>query len=115
MTVGLFTFSVKPVGNLALRVLQRYFDELCKALSVNPNEMAGAMFSKELISEETKGKVIHTLGIAPYNKAALLVDAVGARIGTDNGSKSLLTFCKLLERRPGVGSIAARMKARLGE
>ena len=77
--------------------------------------MACEMYSKELISEETKGKAIHTLGITPYYKAVILVEAVGTRIATDNSSTSLLAFCELLKRRLGVGSIAARMKARLGE
>ena len=56
-----------------------------------------------------------TCGISPLDKAGILVDALESRIAVENSSKSLLAFCRLLEKRPGIGSIAGRIKARLGE
>ena len=106
--------SAKPVGNLALRVFQHYYAELCAALSVEPHQMARIMFSKELISEETKRRVVEMRD--PYlDKADVLVQAIYKRIEAENSSKILMSFCQLLKRHPVLGSIVGRMKVRLGE
>ena len=95
-------------------MFQRYFAELCNALSEDPHQIAREMFSRELISEETKRRVVEMRD--PFlDKADVLVQAIQNRIAAENCSKSLLTFRQLLKRRARVGSIAARMKARLGE
>ena len=112
---GLSLLSLaKPVGNLGLRVFQRYYAELCTALSVEPHQMAREMFSKELISEETMRRVVEMRD--PFlDKAGVLVQVIQNRIAAENSSETFMAFYQLLKRRPVAGSIAARMKARLGE
>ena len=106
--------SAKPVGNLTLRVFQRYFAKLCTALSTEPNQMAREMFSEGLIGEETMRRVVE-MRESSTDKAGVLVQAIGNRIAAEGNSKPLKAFCELLKGRPEVGRIAARMKARLGE
>ena len=108
------SISVKPVGNLSLRVFERYFADLCTALSEEPHQIAREMFSKKLIGEETMRRVVETRD--PFlDKAGVLVQAIRNRIASESSSKTLMSFCQLLKRRPVMGSIAARMNARLGE
>ena len=110
-----FLFSLaKPVHSLALRVFQRYYAELCTSLSEDPHQIAREMFSKELIGEETMRRVVEMP--APFlDKAGVLVQAIQNRIASENSSNTLMVFCQVLKRRPVAGSVAARMKARLGE
>ena len=76
--------------------------------------MAREMYAKELISEETKRRVVEMRD--PFlDKADVLVQAIQNRIVTEKSSKTLMAFCQLLKRRSVAGSIAARMKATLGE
>lgn len=107
--------SAKPVGNLALRVLQHYYFELCEALSGDPHQMALAMYSKELISRDEKRLAMegHGTMITSLQKAEVLVRAIERRTLTDSNGTALIAFCQLLEKRPTLGNIAARMKARL--
>ena len=112
--VCLCLISAKPVGNLTLCVFQRYYAELCSALSAEPHQMAREMYSKELISEEMMRRVVKMRD--PFlDKADVLVQMIQNRIAAENSSKTLMSFCQLLKRRPVLGSIAVRMKARLGE
>ena len=76
--------------------------------------MAHEMLSKELISEETMRRVVEMRD--PFlDKASVLVQSIQNQIAMENGSKTLMAFCQLLKRHPVLGSIATRMKARLGE
>ena len=104
--------SAKPVGTLDLRVIQHYYFELCEALSSDPHQMALEMYSRELISRDEKRKVIEGRG-AGLERAEILVQAIERRLVTDNNRTALTTFCQLLEKRPTLGNITARMKARL--
>ena len=76
--------------------------------------MAREMFSKGLISEETRRRVVE-MRDPSLDKADVLVQAIGDLIAVEGNSRPLKNFCELLKRRPEVGSIAARMKARLGK
>ena len=106
--------SGKRVGDLTLRVLQRYFAKLCTSLSTEPNQMAREMFSEGLISEDTMRRVVE-MREPSTDKAGVLVQAIRNRIAAEGNSKPLKAFCELPKGRPEVGRIAARMKARLGE
>ena len=112
-----FFFSAKPVHNLALRVLQSYYAELCEGLSSDPHQMARDLYTKGFIGVTDRNKVLEAQGlhVTSFDKATILVTAVERMIATDNRTKPLIDFCRLLERRPVVGRISARMKARLGE
>ena len=104
----------KPVGNLTLRVFQRYFAELCTVLSREPHQMAREMFSKELITKETM-RVVVEMRDSFLDKAGVLVEAIQDRVAVEGNSRVLTALCELLKGRPDVDRIAARMKARLGE
>ena len=105
----------KPVHNLAVRVFQRYYNELCQALSNCPEEVAVVLYSNELVTRQERDTAVDTLGLTPYRKAETLVRAVEGRIVADNGSAPLVRFCRVLRGHRDVGSIASRMKFRLGE
>ena len=111
----LFRLLAKPVHNLALRVFQRYYAELCEALSSCPEEVAAVLYSNELVTRQERSQAVDVLGLTPFRKAEVLVQAVERRIVADNSSAPLKKFCQVLRRRHGVGSIVSRMKFRLGE
>ena len=108
-----FCLLAKPVHNLALRVFRRYYAELCEALSSSPEEVAGVLYSNELVTRQEKSEAV--AGRTPYGKADVLLQAVEGRIVADCSSAPLKKFCQVLRRRHGVGSIVSRMKFRLGE
>ena len=110
-----FCLLAKPVHNLALRVFQRYYDELCQALSSCPEEVAVVLYSNELVARWEKSQAVDVAGLTPFRKAENLVQAIERRIVADNSSAPLKKFCHVLRRRHGVGSIISRMKMRLGE
>ena len=105
----------KPVHNFALCVFQRYYDELCQALSSSPEEVAAVLYSKELVTRQERSQAVDALGLTPFRKAEILVQAIERRLVVENSSARLRKFCQVLQRRHGVGSILARMKCRLGE
>ena len=107
----------KPIYNLALRVFQRYYHELCQALSSCPEEVAAVLYNNELVTMQEKSQAVDTseLTVTPFRKAEVLVQAVERRIVVENNAAPLRTFCRVLHRRHGVGSIVSRIKFRLGE
>ena len=111
----LFCLLAKPVHNLALRVFQRYYAELCQALSSCPKEVAAVLYSNELVTREERSQVDEVLGLTMFDKAAILVQAVERKLVAENSSAPLKKFCQVLRRRHEVGSIVSRMKFRLGE
>ena len=111
----LFCLLAKPVHNLALRVFQRYYAELCQALSSCPEEVAAILYSYELVTRQERSQAVDVLGLTPFRKADILVQAVEKRIVAENSSAPLRKFCQVLRRCHGVGSIVSRMKFRLGE
>ena len=111
----LLCLLAKPVHNLALRILRRYYDELCQALSSCPEEVAAVLYSNELVTWQERSQAVDVLGLTPFRKAEILVQAVERRIVAENGAAPLRKFCQVLRRRHGVGSIVSRMKLRLGE
>ena len=109
-----FCLLAKPVYNLALRVFQRYSDELCQALTGCPEEVAAVLYSNELVTGPERNQVEDVLGLTEFEKAVTLVQSIERRIVADNSSASLKRFCQVLKRHHGVGSIVSRMKFRLG-
>ena len=68
----------KPIDNLALRVFQRYYHELCQALSSCPEEVAAVLYSHELVTMQERSQAVDTSGltVTPFRKAEILVQAV---------------------------------------
>ena len=110
-----FCLLAKPVHNLAPRVFQRYYAELCEALSSCPEEVATVLYSNELVTKEERSRAVDVLGLTPFRKAEILVQAVEKRIVADSSSAPLKKFCQVLRRRHGVRSIVVRIKLRLGD
>ena len=110
-----FCLLAKPVHNLALRVLRRYYAELCEALSNSPEEAAAVLYSNELVTRQEKIQAVDVAGLTPFRKADILVQAIEGRIVAENSSAPLKRFCQVLRNCHGVGSIVSRMKFRLGE
>ena len=115
LMVYLFCLVAKPVRNLALRVLRRYYAELCEALSSCPEEVAALLYSNDLVTRQERNQVEELLGLTKFDKADILVQAVERKIVDGNSSAPLKKFCCVLRRRHGVGSIVSRMKCRLSE
>ena len=112
--------AAEPIQELALKVFQHYYAELCEALSSDPHQIAREMFSAMLISQQTRTQVLMmrglTRGLTSCKwQADILIDAIGAKIATENSFEPLLVFCKVMKKYPAVKSIAARLKARIGE
>ena len=105
----------KPVHNLALRIFQRYYDDLFQVLSSSPEEVASILYSNDLLSRQEKNEVVDTLGLSPFRKAQLLLQAVEGKIVTENSEATLRKFCHVLRRHHGVRSVVARMRFRLGD
>ena len=111
----LSVFVAKPVHNLALRVFQRYYNKLCKALSSYSEEVAAVLYSNGLVTGHERSQVEDVLVLTTFEKAAILVQSIERKIAAENSSASLKKFFQVLRRRHGVGSIVSRMKFRLGE
>ena len=105
----------KPVHNLALQVFKRYYDELCQALSSYPEEVAVILYRNDLVTSQERSHAVDTLGLIPFRKAEILVQAIERRIIAENSSTPLRKFCQTLQRHHEVGSIVSRIKLRLGK
>ena len=110
-----FLSLAKPVDNLAWRVFQRYYQELCQALSNCPEDVAAVLYNNALLTKEERSQVVDVQTQTSLEKALILVQAVERRIITENSVAPLRKFCQVLQRRHGVGSIVSRMKFRLSE
>ena len=102
------------MDNLVLRVFQRYYAELSRALSSCPEEMAADLYSVELVTMQERREAVDTLGITPFKKAETVLQAVERRIIAEKSPAPLKKFCQVLDKRQDVGSIVSRMKSRLG-
>ena len=111
----LFCVLAKPVHNLALRVFQRYYGEMCHALSSSPQEVAAVLYSNGLVTRQERSQVEEVLVLTKFEKASSLVQAVERKIVAENSSAPMKKFCQVLRRHHGVGSIVSRMRFRLGE
>ena len=111
----LFCLLAKPIHNLALRVFQRYSDELCQGLSSCPEEVTAVLYSNELVTRQERKRIEEDQRVTKFEKATILLQAIEKRIVAENSSVPLKKFCQLLRRHHGVGSIVSRMKFQLGE
>ena len=113
---GLSLFMLaKPVYNLAWLVFQRYYHELCQALSSCPEDVAEVLHNKALLTKEERSQVVDVRTQIPLEKALVLVQAIEKRIVAENSAAPLWQFCRALQESHGVGSILSRMKDQLGE
>ena len=108
-------FAAKPVGNLPLRVFQRYFARMADAVRECPGAVANELFSKRLIARETLERVQSTLGLAPHDKASILLMAVEPMVAGSKGEKVLRKLCGILASKANVTELPKRMMAKYGK
>ena len=89
-----FCLLAEPVHNLSLRVFQRYYAELCEAMSSSPKEVAAVLYSNGLITRQDKNQVEEVLGLTEFDKADILMHAVERKIVAENSSVPLKKFAK---------------------
>ena len=96
-------------------MLQQYYHELCQTLSSCPEEVAAVLYSNELVTMQERSQAVDVLGLTPFRKAQILVQAVERRVVADKSTAMLNKFCLVLQRHHGPGSIVSKMKCWLSE
>ena len=115
VTIQIFVVPGKPVGNLALRMFQRYFARMANALEECPGVVANDLYSNHLIARETVNKVHFTLGLTPHDKATILLMAVEPSIADSKSDKALRQLCEILSKHPNMERISNCIMKRYGK
>ena len=84
-------------------------------MSSSPEEVAAVLYSNELVTRQERSQALDVVGLTPFRKADILVQAVERKTVAENSSGPLKKFCHVLRRHHGVGSIVSRIKYRLGD
>ena len=105
--------SAKPVGNLPLRVFQRYFARMANALKECPGVVASEFYSNQLIARETLEKV-HIIPL-PYDKAVTMLMAVEPKIADSKSEKSMRKLCGMLAKHPSMKKLSREMMKTYGK
>ena len=117
--VGVTIYSLivpaKPVGNLSLRMFQRYFARMANALKECPGVVANDLYSNHLIARETVDKVHLTLGLTPHDKATILLMAVEPGIADSKSDKALRKLCGILAKHPNMRKLSNHIMKRYGK
>ena len=117
MSVKIYSLIVpaKPVGNLSLRMFQRYFARMADALKECPGVVANDLYSNHLITRETVDKVHLTLGLTPHEKATILLMAVEPAMADSKSDKALRKLCGILAKHPNMKRLSNHIMKRYGE
>ena len=92
------------------RVFQKYCAKLASAIR-DPVWLASELYSKALISQETRDDVLTTQGTSLRQKVTLLLSCVDNKLTAERKPKHLLRFCDVLEKQRTLKSWARRMRA----
>ena len=95
-------------------ILQKYSDRLTRAISANINNVTNALHAKDLITQETRGYVVTTVGVTSLDKAnKVMVDIEGQVDVLDK--QYLVKVCNVLSTQGGaIKQIANVMLQELG-
>ena len=104
----------KPVGNLPLRVFQRYFARIADALKECPGEVANKLYSNHLIARATVDKVHFTSGLSPYEEAIILLMAAEPQIVNSTSDKPLRKLCGILAKHPHMKKLSSQIMKKYG-
>ena len=115
VTLQIFVVPAKPVGNLALRMFQRYFARMANALKECPGVVASDLYSKHLIARETVEKVHFTSGLTPHDKAIILLMAVEPSIADSKSDKALKKLCGILSKHPNMKKLSNQIMKSYGK
>ena len=114
VTIHLLIVPAKPVGNLSLRVFQRYFARMADALKECPGVVANDLYSNHLIARETVDKM-HLTSLTPHEKATILLMAVEPKIAECKSDKALRKLCGILAKYPNMRKLSHLIIKRYGE
>ena len=98
-----------------MRVFQRYFACMARAVKEFPVAVANELYSKRLIADETLERVQSTLALTPHEKATILLLAVKAKIDESRGDKVLKKVCDVLGKTTNLKELPKRMMAKYGK
>ena len=115
VTIRILNVPAKPVGNLPLRMFQRYFARLANALKECPGVVANDLYSSHLIARETVDKVHFTSGLTPHDKATILLMAVEPSIADSKSDKALKKLCGILSKHPNMKKLSKQIVKRYGK
>ena len=104
----------KPVGNLALRMFQRYIARMADALKECPEVVANDLYSSHLIARETVDKMLLTC-FTPHHKATILLMAVQPKVDECKSDKALRKLCEILAKYPNMKRLSSHIMKRYGE
>ena len=107
-------FTAKPTDNLPLKVFQRYFAHMADAIKECPETFAIGLYSKKLIGRETRDKVLRTQGLAPLEKAYILLSGVEPTIATSKDDKTLKKFCGAMSKVDNLRRLSKRIMKKHG-
>ena len=105
----------KPLGNLPLRVFQRYFARMADACKECPGAVANELYSNHLITGETVDKVHFSSGLTPNDKATALLRAVEPKLTDREGHKTLRKLCGLLAKHPTMKKLSSQIMKEYGK
>ena len=105
----------KPVGNLPLRMFQRYFARMANAFRECPGVVANDLYSNHLIARDTVDKVHFTSGLTPHDKATILLMAVEPKIADSKDDKALRKLCGILSKHPNMKKLSNHIMKRYGK
>ncbi|XP_019855323.1 PREDICTED: uncharacterized protein LOC109584155 [Amphimedon queenslandica] len=78
-------------------ILQKYSAKLSKAISVNVSNVANALLSDDLITQETRDYVVTVDGVSAFTKAnRLMTDVMGQLDGSLDERQYLIDVCNIL-------------------
>ena len=97
-------------------ILKKYFDRLTRAISANINNVTNALHTRDLITPETRGYIVTTVGVANGDKANRVMLDIEGRLGASPDEKQYLTqVCNVLSNQGGaIKQIANVMLQELG-
>ena len=95
-------------------MFKRYLPRVADAVKECPEAFANKLFSKELIARETWHKVLHTQGLAPYDKASILLSAVERTVATSKDDKALKKFCRAMSKLDNLRRFSKLIMKRCG-
>lgn len=110
MHKSLVYFSYVAILNLhtrlSVRILNQFNSKLVHAITnVQPNVLAGQLFSRGLISPEVKSDILTIEPATAREKASMLLSAIETSVATEGGHV-LVEFCRVLQQHPELEILA---------
>ena len=109
-----FPYAVADRNIAVYEVLSSHFYQLVNGIT-QPIALARALYSKRLISETDKSKIITNTGISVADKATMLMNAVEATMKNNpRPARVLRALCEAMDSYPALEPVVTSIKAALG-